>query len=120
MRELVTVMCALVVFAMAGHAAAPTLSVEIQVAPATIVLKAPCNWVTIHADIAYSSVQRDSVKINGLNADSVFADSCGNLVAKIAFERITELVSPPTAEIVLTGVTTDGVAFGGSEIVRVK
>jgi hypothetical protein len=120
MRMLVPVLCALFVFAMVGHAAAPTLSVEIQVAPATIVLKAPCNWVTIHADIAYSNVQKDSVKINGLDPSSVFADDCGNLVARIAFDEITPIVSPPSAEIVLTGVTTDGVAFGGSDTVRVK
>lgn len=120
MRIVAPTLCVLLLLAASVHAAAPTLAVSIQVSPATIVLKAPLQWLTIHADIACSAVDRSTVAINGLDADAVFADNCGNLVAKVHFERIRPLLSTPSAQIVLTGVTNDGVAFSGSATVPVK
>lgn len=120
MRATVLVLCVMLILALNSLVAAQTQTVEIQVAPAQIVERAPCQWVTVHAEIAYSSVVDSSVQINGLAADAVFADDCGDLVAKIEFGKITAIVDPPEAEITLTGITTGDVAFAGSETVRVK
>ncbi len=126
MRSLVPVFCAVIVFAVAGYAAAPFLSVEIQVSPATIVRDASCNWVTIHTDIARSTVEAETVTVripgNELLRDDLYLDSDarGNLVVKTAFVNVAPYVEPPSAEIVLTGMTKDGVEFGGSATVRVK
>lgn len=119
MRVTVVALCLMLLLLMTAHAVAET-AVDIQVAPATIVLKAPCQWVTVHADIAFPSVAPGSVEINGIGVDVVKADDCGNLVAKIAFEKITAIVTPPEALITLTGLTKDGEAFSGSATVRVK
>ena len=120
MRALVAVLCLAFVLSLATVAVAQDLSVQIQVAPATIVLKAPCQWVTVHADISFSSVSDETVQINGSDADLVFPDNRGELVAKIAFEEIASMVAAPSAEITLTGVTTGDVPFSGSATVRVK
>lgn len=119
MRMPVLMLCLPLALVVATVAVA-SLAVDVQVAPAQIVLNAPSTWLTVHADIAYSAVQEGTVYINGLDADRVFPDDCGNLVAKVEMERIKELVEPPSAEITLTGLTTGGEAFSGSAVVRVK
>jgi len=119
MRTIAPTLCVLLVLSVFAYADAPT-TVNIQVAPATIVLKAPLKWITIHADIDYSAVNAASVCINGLDADLVFADDRGDLVAKVSFPRIAPQLLAGSAEIVLTGVTNEGDAFSGSETVRVK
>ncbi|MGI5816742.1 MAG: hypothetical protein ACOX9R_01460 [Armatimonadota bacterium] len=119
MRLTLLTLCLVMVLALTAYAVAE-MAVDIQVAPATIVLKAPCQWVTVHADIAYGTVDPESVEINGLEADRVFADDCGNLVAKVDFTSAIEGMTPPAAQIILTGVTKDGEAFSGSSFVRVK
>ncbi|HCA48266.1 MAG TPA: hypothetical protein DEP45_13205 [Armatimonadetes bacterium] len=96
------------------------LTVNIQVAPAQIVLSAPLEWITVHADIAYADVDPDSVTINGLDDLWIKSDNCGNLVAKVRFVDIVSQLSAPSAVIVLEGETTDGEAFSGSQTVRVK
>ena len=118
MRLMVPVVCTVIMLVLPALVLAET--VQIQVAPATIVLKAPCPHVTIHAEMPYSSVADNTVQINGLDADATFPDDCGNLVARIAFEKITALVEPPEAQITLTGMTEDGVQFEGMDTVRVK
>jgi|LSQX01.3.fsa_nt_gb hypothetical protein len=95
------------------------LNVAIQVSPATIVLKAPLEWITIHTDIPYSTVNADSVTINGLDAFTK-SDNCGDLVAKVRFVKILPQLNAPSAEIVLEGETNGGEAFSGSQVVRVK
>ncbi len=120
MRVIVPVLCVLMVLVLNSLVAAQSLTVNIQVAPAQIVEDASCKWVTVHAEISYSSVVDESVQINGLDADAVFQDNRGELVAKIAFEKITATVEPPEAEITLTGTTTGEVEFAGSATVRVK
>lgn len=99
-------------------AAAETVS--IQVSPAVIVIGAPVEWVTVHADIAYSSVDRDSIALNGLEVAWTKSDNCGNLVAKFVFTDVTAMVSAPSATLTLTGLTKDGEAFSGTETVPVR
>lgn len=120
MRALVPTAVLLLLLVTLAFAAAPVITVPIQVSPATIILKAPCQWVTIHADIAYSTVDASTVAINGLDAEAVFADNCGDLVAKVSFESIVDGLTPGQTTITLTGVTKDGIAFSGSSTVPVK
>ncbi|MHB8864592.1 MAG: hypothetical protein ACYC6N_19475 [Pirellulaceae bacterium] len=61
--------------------------VNIQVSPNVINLKAPVPSVTIHADTPFSWVA-GGVTRNGVSASSIFADDCGNLVAKFPAEDI--------------------------------
>ena len=62
--------------------------IDIQVSPNVINIQAPVPSVTVHADIKLSLVAvKDGVTLNGVSASSIFADDCGNLVAKFDAER---------------------------------
>lgn len=120
MRTMLMTLCLALVFAATAVAVGPIINVDIQVSPATIILKAPCTWITIHADIKCSVVDADSVKINGVDVAVVKADARGDLVAKVPFDAVAPSLSPPEALIVLTGATKDGSVFSGSATVAVK
>ena len=94
--------------------------VPIYVSPHVIVLDGEVSCVTVHADIPLSEVVNASVELNGLTPYLVKRDSRGLLVAKFHMADVEEIVAPPTARLTLTGMTTAGVAFSGSETVRVK
>lgn len=90
---------------------------DIYVSPSVIVRSAPCPWITIHTDVPLISVVSCSVAVDGDSApvDHLYADSLGNLVVKIQFEDIADLVSVPSAKftVVLNGilVATDTVVI---------
>ncbi len=100
--------------------ASSSVTIEIQVSPAMIILKEEGNWVTVHAVFAYSNVETGTVALNGIPAASTFADDCGELVAKFALEDICAIVAPPEATLTLTGMTTAGESFEGVDTVRVS
>lgn len=95
-------------------------AVSIQVSPATIVLNRPVKWITIHAEIPYSAVLSDSITLNEIPADSVFADNRGMLVAKFYYSGFADLLAPPSAVMTLAGLTFDGAEFSGSSEVTVR
>lgn len=101
-------------------AAAQTLTIDIQVSPATIVISSFGECLTIHADIALSKVDRSSVTLNGLYPYAVFADSRGQLVAKFDVDQVKAIVAPPSATLTLAGLTTDGTPISGARTVPVK
>lgn len=95
-----------------------------MVSPHVIVLpRQSLNWVTVHAEIPFSAVDTtESVELNGIAATAVFADDCGDLVAKFKWEDVMGLIptpAPATMTLALTGTRTDGIEFTGSETVRV-
>ena len=94
-------------------------TVVIQIAPQTIVLGAPVSAVTVHAQIPYSSVVGTSVTLSGIPASATFPDSRGELVAKFRFSAVSAIVSPPSATLVLNGLTKDGGSFTGQQTVVV-
>lgn len=96
------------------------LSIDIRIAPNTIVLGAPGAMVTVHADIPYGAVDTDTVTLNGVPARMSFPDDCGNLVSKFLEDMIEDIVAPPSATLTLEGVTNDGDVFTGSGTVQVK
>lgn len=103
-----------------SRAASSTTTVDIQVSPATIIIKEEGEWVTVHAAIPYSDVATDTVALEGIPAALTFADACGDLVAKFALEDVLTIIAPPEATLTLTGVTGAGDLFEGSDTVRVS
>ncbi|MBU0677594.1 MAG: hypothetical protein KJ626_05710 [Verrucomicrobia bacterium] len=95
------------------------LPLTIQVSPQALVLDGPGVWVTVHTDIPLSYVDGDTVELNGIAADSVYADAQGNLVAKFDQAVIEAIVEVPSATLVLTGLTDDGVPFVGADVIVV-
>ncbi|NLF30470.1 MAG: hypothetical protein GX591_06240 [Planctomycetes bacterium] len=76
----------------------------LYVAPEVICPQAPCNWVTIHTDVAYASVEDVAVDVDGqaVAVAQTFADDRGNLVAQLAFEDAAAIVDPPQATVKLS------------------
>jgi hypothetical protein len=96
------------------------MEIAISIAPNTIVLGCDKgDRVTVHTDIALGVVDRATVELSGVSPLLIKADNRGNLVAKFDQASIEALVAPPDATLVLTGMTKDGVAFSGSDTVRV-
>ncbi len=103
-----------------ARAASSSVIIDIEVAPSMIIIKDEGEWVTVHAVIPYSTVEAGSVTLNGIQAVSTFPDACGELVAKFAHEDICAIVAPPSATLTLTGMTTAGDVFEGTDTVRVS
>ncbi len=102
-------------------ASSEDLAIDIQVAPATLLINASQGGsVTVHTNIAFTSVMKGSVALNGISASATFADLTGCLVAKVPEAAVKRVVSPPTATLTLTGLTTGGAAFSGSAVVAVR
>lgn len=76
--------------------------------------------VTVHTSIAFRSVDRASVCLNGIAAAATFADSRGQLVARFQEELVEAIVEVPSAVLTLTGLYLDGSAFSGSDTVQVR
>lgn len=81
----------------------------IYVAPGTIATNAQCTWVTIHTDVSFSSVvltgdAKPAAAVDGkvVTIQRMFADDCGNLVAKLAFAEVVDIVETPAAVVELT------------------
>lgn len=91
----------------------------IAVSPQTFLLSATQGSVSVHTAIGYSTVDLESLALNGVAPTSTKADSRGNLVAKFDEAEIEALVEPPTADLTLTGLLKDGTAFSGTDRVRV-
>jgi len=111
---------AVLTLATAGIVVAAEIPVEVQVSPATIVLGAPCTWVTIHTDIPAAGVVAGTVELNGVVATIVKADARGNLVGKFDFDAITADLSPGEAVMDFAGAYANGDTFVGSSVVPVR
>lgn len=97
------------------------LVVKIQVAPKTFLLQSSQGGeITVHAEIAYSSVDRTSISMNGVEVKWTKADSRGELVAKFDEDALKAIVSPPEATMVLVGYTIGGEPFTGRAVVSVR
>ncbi len=99
---------------------AAALEVEIQVSPASIEMDSEGTWITVHATIRYSLVDRATLSMNGVTPSAVKSDACGDLVVKFARTDIFDIVSPPEATLTLSGLTTAGESFSGTVVVPVR
>lgn len=99
------------------------IEVVVQVSPHTILVGADqSTMVTVHAEIAYSSVDKVDLTLNGVPVVFTKADARGELVAKFLSTQIKNLFGdniPSTATLTLSGQTLSGISFTGSDEVRV-
>ena len=96
--------------------------VTIDVAPNVLNIQSNSVVVTVHTDIAYSSVVGSSVYINGVAIDWWKADNQGNFVAKFDSDEVKTLdglVIGDYNELVLSGYTTYSESFIGSQEILV-
>ena len=117
----VTFTCFMLVFigqAFSGNRSDDPLGVAVS--PQTLILGVDQGgWVSVHTDIPYGSVDLSSLALNGVMVSWTKADSTGNLVGKFKEAAIKAIVTPPEEVMTLTGVSKEGVAFVGSDSVRV-
>ena len=92
----------------------------VKVSPNTIVIASLGDWITVHTNIAYGIVDTSSVTLNGVPVAWTKSDLRGNLVAKFTQADIKAIVAPPEATLELSGLTTGGEPFTGSDTVTVR
>ena len=102
------------------NAFAADIEITTKVSPNTIVLASQGTLVTIHTNIAYSSVDTASLTLNGIPVAWTKADDRGQLVAKFNQSDVKNIVAPPSAELELSGYTKTGESFSGSDTIVVK
>jgi len=99
---------------------AADLEIDITVTPKALVLGSEGTLVTVHTNIAYYSVDTASLTLNGIPIAWTKSDARGQLVAKFNQDDVKEIVAPPSVELVLSGLTTDGTSFSGMDTIVVK
>jgi len=97
------------------------ISISIQVSPHVLNLLNKGEVVTVHTDIAYSSVVGSTVLLNGVEISSWKADDRSDFVAKFLMEDIKGLPLNIGGYNTLTlkGETVSGESFEGSEDILV-
>jgi hypothetical protein len=92
----------------------------VAVSPQTLILHLDQGGaVTVHTAIKLAVVDSNSLTLNGVPAEGVWADSRGNVVARFSEAAIEALVAPPSAVLTLEGGLKDGTPFAGSDEVQV-
>ena len=111
---------ALVLFQMPAQCQA--YDIEIDVSPNVLNIQSQSTVVTVHTDVAYSIVVGASVFLNGVAIDWWKADDRGNFVAKFVSDEIKKLDGLIIGDyniLTLTGFTTGGEAFIGTQDIKV-
>lgn len=99
--------------------------IKIDVAPQTLNIQSQSQVVTVHTNIAFSSVVGGSVAMNGIDIAWWKADNQGNFVAKFTMSEVKALADdeklevPGENELTLTGNTNDGAEFTGTQSITV-
>jgi hypothetical protein len=99
--------------------------ITIQVSPSTLNIQSLGEVVTIHTNIAYSSVVGGTVTLNNLPINWWKADNQGNFVAKFVMSEVKALADagalqvPGENELTLVGYTPDGAEFTGTQTIMV-
>ncbi len=95
--------------------------ITIDVAPNVLNLQNQGQVVTVHTDIAYSTVQASTVYMNDVAISSWKSDLRGNFVAKFLMEEIKDLplVIDDYNTLTFIGITTSGESFYGSQDILV-
>lgn len=91
------------------------------VAPAVIVKSAPLPWVTIHTEVKLAAVDGLAVAIDGAEVEPalVYSDSRGNLVVKLRFAEVADLLAAPEATFALA-LVVDGEPLSAAVTVPVQ
>jgi len=99
--------------------------ITIEVAPSTLNLQSQGEVVTVHTNIAFSSVAGGTVTLNNIPISWWKADNQGNFVAKFVMTEVKALADagglevPGENELTLVGHTTDGAYFIGTQTITV-
>ena len=112
---------ALVALTMAPLRAGDVQEIAIQCSPAVVNLSTTPNgnWFTVHADIAYSAVDKATVELNGIPVNWTKVDNQGYLVAKFLLGDVRSILVRGNNTLTLSGNTVDGGIFTGSTSVLV-
>jgi len=103
-------------------AATLAFEIEIDVAPDVLNIQSHSVVVTVHTDIAYSTVVGTTVFLNGVAINHWKSDARGNFVAKFLSDDIKTLdglIIGDYNELVLIGYDIDGEAFAGTQEIMV-
>jgi len=122
MTRYVTVACVVVLSLGVSTSVTTGEEIAIQVSPSTINLAQQGEWVTIHADIAYGSVDRASLTLNGEDVSWTKSDNQGYLVAKFDVNSVKDLLRDfvdQDVALTLSGMDIYGNPFSGTSMVRV-
>ena len=122
-----TVFCCIVLSIAFFQAPTPShgFDITIQVSPSTLNIQSMGEVVTVHTNIAFSSVVGGTVTLNGIPIDWWKADNQGNFVAKFLMSEVKALADagalqvPGENELTLVGYTTDGAEFTGTQTITV-
>ena len=88
-----------------------------MVSPSVIVL-AKVDTVTVHTNIAATTVDAGSLALDGVAPTSIGVDDLGHITAKFALADLG--LSPGVVILTLTGTFTDGGTFSACDTVRVR
>lgn len=94
--------------------------IAIVVSPSMIAINSQGTVVSVHTNIPYGAVYRASLTLNKVEIAWTKSDNLGYLVAKFNLDDVKAIVAPPSAELTLTGVLTDGTPFAASDTVQVR
>jgi hypothetical protein len=100
------------------------INIEIDVAPNVLNIASSGTVVTVHTDIAYSTVEGASVTLNNVEIAWWKSDSRGQFVAKFNMEELETLVNTDVLELgeitlELKGLTKAGESFSGTQVISV-
>ncbi len=94
--------------------------VTMAVAPSTLLLGMEQSDVTVHTSIPFAAVDTASLTMEGLTPLAVFADACGDLVARFDEYEVKAIVAAPEATLTLTGLLVNGEPLSLSDTIQVK
>ncbi len=86
------------------------ISIDIKVSPNVLNLRNNGQYVTVHTDVAYSTVISSTVTLNGVAISHSKLDNQGNFVAKFLIDDIKNL---PLNIGELNTLTLDGILVSG-------
>ena len=114
-----------VVYLLLGSVAYAQEEVTIVIAPKQFVLDYQGTKVTVHTNIPYGDAVNESIEMHNTDGASIdpiafFADDRGFLVVKFAAEDFRMIVTPPSAELIMTGELTAGGSVSAADMSRVK
>ncbi len=121
---ILTIAVAVVSMLMASGSSAQE-PVTITIAPNQFVLAYKGTQLTVHTNIPYGDAINDSIEMHNLDGASIDpigfkTDDRGYLVVKFSAEDVSKIVSPPSAELTMTGDLTGGGSFSATDAIRVK
>jgi len=117
--------CCFVLFMAFSQVPCHAFDITIQVSPGTLNIQSQSTVVTVHTNIAFSSVVGGTVSLNGVEISWWKADNQGNFVAKFESSEVKALADsgdlqvPGENTLTLEGTTKDGATFTGSQVITV-